>query len=110
MPALPLAASALPPLKPNQPTHSIAAPAMVIPGLCGVIGSWGKPRLGPRTRASTSADAPAVRWTTSPPAKSMTPSAASQPPPQIQWATGAYTRSSQMALNNSTAGKVMRSG
>jgi hypothetical protein len=61
IPALPLAASALPPLKPNQPTHSIAAPAMVIPGLCGVICSWGKPRLGPRTRASTRADAPAVR-------------------------------------------------
>ena len=33
-----------------------------------------------------------------------------QPPPQIQWATGAYTRSSQRALNRSTAGKVTRSG
>ena len=31
MPALPFAASALPPLKPNQPTHSMAAP-LVIPG------------------------------------------------------------------------------
>ena len=50
MPALPLAASALPALKPNQPTHSMAAPAMVMPGLCGGISSWGKPRRGPSTQ------------------------------------------------------------
>ncbi len=32
MPAVPSAASADPALKPNQPTHSIAAPIMVRPG------------------------------------------------------------------------------
>ena len=58
MPALPLAASALPPLKPNQPTQSMAAPAMVRPGLCGVIASCGKPRRRPITRARTRAEAP----------------------------------------------------
>ena len=42
MPAAPLAASALPPLKPNQPTHSMPAPAIVMPGLCGGCRSLGK--------------------------------------------------------------------
>ena len=37
----------------------------------------------------TPADTPAVTWTTMPPAKSMTPSWASQPPPHAQCATGA---------------------
>ena len=35
MPAAPLAATWLPALKPNQPTHSIAAPVITMPGLCG---------------------------------------------------------------------------
>src|SRR6187551_1781551 len=37
MPALPLAASALPALKPNHPTHSSDAPVTVIVRLCGGI-------------------------------------------------------------------------
>jgi hypothetical protein len=37
--ASPLAASALPALKPNQPTHSSAAPATVNGRLCGGMGS-----------------------------------------------------------------------
>ena len=37
--AMPLASSAEPALKPNQPTHSSAAPIMVIVRLCGVIAS-----------------------------------------------------------------------
>ena len=35
MPASPLAATALPALKPNQPTHSIDAPMIVKLRLCG---------------------------------------------------------------------------
>jgi hypothetical protein len=36
--ARPFAASALPPLKPNQPTHSSAAPITLSTTLCGGIG------------------------------------------------------------------------
>src|SRR5687767_6545827 len=35
-----LASSALPALKPNQPTHSRAAPITVMGRLCGCIGWW----------------------------------------------------------------------
>ena len=42
----------------------------------------------PSSVAATSAETPAVVWTTIPPAKSSTPSAASQPPPHTQWVTG----------------------
>jgi hypothetical protein len=38
--ATPLAARALPALKPNQPTHSSAAPAITKGTLWGGIGSW----------------------------------------------------------------------
>ena len=41
--AEPLAASALPPLKPNQPTHSMPAPITVSGMLCGGIATCGKP-------------------------------------------------------------------
>src|SRR5208282_4453050 len=41
--ASPLAASALPALKPNHPTHSIPAPATVRVRLCGGIDSRGYP-------------------------------------------------------------------
>ena len=41
MPALPSAAKALPALKPYQPTHSIAAPAIVKAGLCAGRSSCG---------------------------------------------------------------------
>ena len=88
--ALSEAVSADPPLNPNQPVHSSAAPAMVSAGLCGSISVLGKPARRPSSAAATSAETPAVVWTTMPPAKSSTPSlVASQPPPQIQWATGA---------------------
>ncbi len=89
MAASPLAASALPPLKPYQPTQSMPAPIMVMPGLWGGCRSLGKPSRGPTITAMTSAETPAVAWTTRPPAKSITWRWASQPPPQIQCATGA---------------------
>ena len=60
-PAAPLAASALPPLKPNQPTHSMPAPAIVRPGLCGGCSASGKPRRGPIISATTSAETPGRR-------------------------------------------------
>src|SRR3954465_8172681 len=67
-PACTLAASALPPLKPNQPTHSMPAPAIVIDGLCGGTRRVGNPLRGPTISAVTSALTPAVLCTTTPPA------------------------------------------
>ena len=84
----PFAASALPPLKPNQPTQSMPAPATVSVMLWGGMGTREKPVRGPMTRADTSAATPAVMCTTVPPAKSSNPMAPSQPPPQTQWVIG----------------------
>src|SRR3954470_8625132 len=86
--ALASAASALPPLKPNQPTQSMPAPAIVMPGRCGGSECAGKQRRLAMGNAAQRADTPAVQGTTRPPAKSSVPSEASQPPPQIQCATG----------------------
>ena len=47
IPAPPSAANWLPPLNPNQPTHSMAAPAAAMPGLCGGWIWFGKPRRPP---------------------------------------------------------------
>ena len=68
MPASPFAASALPALKPNQPTHRSEAPAMVKTRLWGGMGVAGNPRRRPTTRAAMSAATPALTWTTVPPA------------------------------------------
>ena len=90
--APPSAASCEPPLKPNQPTHSIAAPIITYPGLWGGFVLFLR---DPRKNASTRAASPAVSCTTMPPAKSFTPippkipPSLSIPPPQIQWTTGA---------------------
>src|SRR5204862_5997373 len=105
-----LAASALPPLKPNQPTHSIAAPTVVIAGYCGGEIRFGKPSRGPISHAATRADTPAVVCTTMPPAKSIVPNPASQPSlPHTQWATGTYTSAVQIAENRMTKPKRARS-
>ena len=88
MAAEPFAASALPPLNPNHPTQSSEAPLTVMVRLCGSIGVSGKPLRLPITSAATSAATPAFTCTTAPPAKSLKPSAASQPPPQTQCVTG----------------------
>src|SRR5204862_5402804 len=72
--ASPLASSALPALKPNQPNHSSPAPITVIGRLCGCIGWCPYPRRLPITIAHTSADTPDEMWTTVPPAKSSAPS------------------------------------
>src|SRR5262245_3681711 len=82
------AASALPELKPNQPTQSSAAPTTVKGTLCGGIGSRPKPRRRPIIAAAISAEVPEEMWTTVPPAKSSAPRCISQPPPQTQCASG----------------------
>ena len=87
--ASPLASSALPALKPNQPNHSSAAPMTVMGRLCGGIGWWPNPRRLPIIRAQTSAETPDEMCTTVPPAKSRAPRPSSQPPsPHTQWASG----------------------
>ena len=90
MPAFPSAARALPALKPNHPTHSIDAPIITIAGLWGGSTCKGNVERGPSIAAKTKADEPAVKWTTSPPAKSKSPAWNNQPlPAQIQCVTGA---------------------
>src|SRR5579872_3342634 len=78
-------ASALPALKPNQPTHKRHAPTKLSVKLCGVIGCFGKPVRRPIYKAHTSADTPELMCTTVPPAKSRhgnrPPSAALSNPP-----------------------------
>ena len=87
-PAMPLAASALPALKPNQPNQSRPAPSSVNGTLCGSSEFDGYSCRLPTTMAATSAATAAFTCTTVPPAKSSAPSLASQPPPQTQWAIG----------------------
>src|SRR6202008_4992247 len=58
--AIPPAASALPALNPNHPTHSKHAPIKLSTTLCGGIATFGYPKRFPRYSAKTSADAPDV--------------------------------------------------
>ena len=109
MAAAPFEASALPPLNPNHPTHSMPAPITVSGMLCGAMAVCGNPRRSLNTNAATSAATPAFTCTTMPPAKSSTPSFASQPPPHTQWQMGRYTRSNQAPVNHSTALNRIRS-
>src|SRR5499433_1401098 len=71
--ARPFAATALPALKPNQPTQRSAAPVTVSGRLCGGMGSAPYPNRLPITIAHTSADMPELMCTTVPPAKSSAP-------------------------------------
>src|SRR6516162_4753649 len=69
--AITSAATALPALKPYQPTHSIPVPTIQSTMLCGGMGSRPKPSRLPRIKQRMSADQPEDIWTTVPPAKSM---------------------------------------
>src|SRR4051812_3792164 len=69
--ATPSAATALPALKPYQPTHNMPVPIEHITMLCGGIGSFGKPRRLPRMMHRIKADQPEDICTTVPPAKSI---------------------------------------
>src|SRR3546814_1117225 len=71
--ATPLASRLEPALKPNQPTHSSAAPTIDSVSECGGIGSRGKPRRLPTMMQPTSPATPALMCTTVPPAKSRAP-------------------------------------
>src|SRR5437016_10529407 len=66
--AMTSAATALPALKPYQPTQSMPVPIMQITMLCGGIGSLPKPMRFPRIIQRMSADQPEVICTTVPPA------------------------------------------
>src|SRR3984957_9800718 len=63
-------ATALPELKPYQPTQTMQAPMKVITMLCGVKLSLPNPRRLPRMIHSTRPDQPEDICTTVPPAKS----------------------------------------
>src|SRR5690348_16833704 len=69
--AITSAATALPALKPYQPTQSMPVPTMHNTRLCGGIGSLPNPRRLPRIRQRISADQPEDMCTTVPPAKSI---------------------------------------
>src|SRR5207248_6032720 len=69
--AMTSAATALPALKPYQPTHNMPVPTMQRTMLCGGIGSRPKPTRLPRMIQRMSADQPEVICTTVPPAKSI---------------------------------------
>ena len=92
----PSAATALPALKPYQPTHSMPVPTIVSVRLCGRKARLPQPVRLPRMRQRMSADHPEDMWTTVPPAKSMALMAAlafhtpfMRPSmPQIMWASG----------------------
>src|SRR6476620_5327776 len=90
--ARPSEASSLPALKPNQPTHSMAAPRTVYVMLCGAIFSRQKPTRLPSKSAQIKAETPELICTTVPPAKSIAPPAiaylepyARMPPSHTQW-------------------------
>ena len=82
--AMPLAPSAEPALKPNQPNHNNPAPSNTSGNECGRIASFRQPTLRPRTMASANPAAPALMCTAVPPAKSSTPLAARKPAPVIE--------------------------
>src|SRR5215475_303047 len=65
------AATALPALKPYQPTHNMPVPMEQSTMLCGGIGSLGNPNRLPRIKQRMRADQPEDICTTVPPAKSM---------------------------------------
>ena len=115
LPASPLAARALPALKPNQPNQSRPAPSTANGRLCG---GEERPTRLPSSRAETSAAMPALMCTTVPPAKSSAPAvglpAASlrdrnPPRPHTQCATGSYTNVAQSTMKRQKAENFMRS-
>src|SRR5438105_1767784 len=65
------APTALPALKPYQPTQSMPVPTMQSTMLCGGIGVFPKPMRLPIIKQRIRADQPELMCTTVPPAKSM---------------------------------------
>ncbi|SLH44993.1 Uncharacterised protein [Mycobacteroides abscessus subsp. abscessus] len=112
------AASAEPPLKPNQPKNRMPEPSMVSGRLCG-RGGFGKVLRLPSTSTSASAAMPALMCTAVPPAKSTAfrvlaiqppataPSAESKA--NTQCATGKYTSAAHTPANSIHAPNFIRS-
>ena len=90
IPARPLAASAEPALKPNQPTQSSEAP-ITLKVDCAAPCSRRHSRAACRHAAATRPAMPKLMCTTVPPAKSRAPRPPIQPRPHTQCAIGAYT-------------------
>src|SRR3989304_1555546 len=97
--AWPLAAPALPALKPNQPNQRIAAPRTTIVMSWGSMGSRPWPMRLPKKMAAARAAAPELMWMAVPPAKSSASipfgksKAVSHPSAEkTQWATGVETK------------------
>src|SRR6185312_3393448 len=108
--ATPDAESAEPALNPNHPNHSNPAPRRVSGTLCGTSDARPRSRRLPNIAAATSADVPALTWTTVPPAKSSAPNERSQPPsPHTQCASGSYTSVVHAMANARYTGNRMRS-
>src|SRR5262245_40687269 len=115
--AMPSAATALPALKPYQPTHNMPVPIMVSTRLWGRKFLCPKPVRLPRMRHSTSADQPEDMCTTVPPAKSMALMAApafhtpfmNPSMPQTMWARGKYTTNIHSRMKSMMAEYFMRS-
>src|SRR2546423_8601267 len=104
------AVSSDPALNPNQPNQSRPAPSATIGTLCGRKLSLGQPTRLPSTSARARAADPALMCTAVPPAKSSACSlAAMKPPPQIQCATGTYTRVNQPNANSTQPPNLARS-
>src|ERR1043166_306736 len=115
--AITSAATALPALKPYQPTHNMPVPTMQRTMLCGAIGCLPNPRRFPRIKQRMSADQPEDMCTTVPPAKSMalTVALAFQTPfinpsmPQTMSASGKETASIHNVTKTRIAENFMRS-
>ena len=69
----PVAPSADPALKPNQPNHRMPVPSMTSGIECGAEFSLGQLARRPSTRATAKAAMPALTWIAVPPAKSSEP-------------------------------------
>src|SRR3954466_3424406 len=103
--APPVASRLEPALKPNQPTHSSAAPTMVRTIECGGINSLPKPTRLPTTSAPTKPAMPALMCTTVPPAKSMAPQRNTQPASPVAASSAAWAAS--LALGSAAAASAL---
>ena len=107
--ATPSAASELPPLNPNQPSQSNAAPRSTNGTLAGLAASCEGVRR-PRNIAPARAAIPEAACTTMPPAKSWTCIVANSPSGcQVQWASGQYTITTHSTMNRRYPEKWTRS-
>src|SRR6185436_14702466 len=111
--APPVASRLEPALKPNQPTHSSAAPTMVRTSECGGISSLPKPVRLPTQSAPTRPAMPELMCTTVPPAKSMAPqmnTLPASPMTSSSLACAAFLAASSVAAASAFAAASIASG